>query len=351
MPIKHAETLPASFYSNPVFWEKTLEHGFFNNWQFIGRARDLLQENNLYPFYIVQEPILLTRTDDGAIHCVSNVCTHRGFVMINEPVSLPKITCAYHGRRFGLDGQFEYMPEFEQAADFPRQCDNLTQLPLKEWHGFLFTSVLNQPDLDRALAFMDERIGFLPVSDYKFSKKYSKTHTVNAHWALYCDNYLEGFHIPFVHEDLNAVLDYGNYETLCDGNVVLQTGYGKEGEPCFDLPDGHIDFGKTVSAYYFWLYPNMMFNFYPWGVSVNVVRPVTKDLTKVDFITYIGDMESYITNNAFEATDKVEDEDEIVVEQVNIGVKSKLYKTGRFSPRREKGVYHFHSILKNIITG
>jgi choline monooxygenase len=43
--------------------------------------------------------------------------------------------------------------------------------------------------------------------------------------------------------------------------------------------------------------------------------------------------------------DKVEREDEFVVENVQKGVNSSFYKAGRFSPKREKGVHHFHSLL------
>ena len=50
---------------------------------------------------------------------------------------------------------------------------------------------------------MQERIGFLPLEDFKLNETISKDYLINCNWALYCDNYLEGFHIPFVHPDLN----------------------------------------------------------------------------------------------------------------------------------------------------
>ena len=56
----------------------------------------------------------------------------------------------------------------------------------------------------------------------------TKEYLVNAHWALYCDNYLEGFHIPFVHNDLNAQLDYGNYTSELYEDMALQIGYASE---------------------------------------------------------------------------------------------------------------------------
>ncbi len=51
----------------------------------------------------------------------------------------------------------------------------------------------------------------------------------------------------------------------------------------FDLPEGHVDYGKNVAAYYYWVFPNMMFNFYPWGLSINIVKPIDLNRTKVSF--------------------------------------------------------------------
>ena len=44
---------------------------------------------------------------------------------------------------------------------------------------------------------------------------------------LYCDNYLEGFHIPFIHNDLNEALDFNNYDVELFKYSNLQIGIGK----------------------------------------------------------------------------------------------------------------------------
>ena len=61
----------------------------------------------------------------------------------------------------------------------------------------------------------------------------------------------------------------------------LQLGIGKDNRDCFDLPEISVDFGKNIAAYYFWLLPNMMFNFYPWGLSINIVIPISAEKTKI----------------------------------------------------------------------
>ncbi|TMB38966.1 MAG: aromatic ring-hydroxylating dioxygenase subunit alpha, partial [Deltaproteobacteria bacterium] len=46
--------------------------------------------------------------------------------------------------------------------------------------------------------------------------------------------------------------------------------------------------------------------------------------------------------------DRVEHEDEEIVEQVQRGVRSRLYDRGRYSPAREAGVHHFHRLLTRL---
>jgi choline monooxygenase len=91
-----------------------------------------------------------------------------------------------------------------------------------------------------------------------------------------------------------------------------------------------------------------MLNYYPWGLSINIIRPLAKDLTKVSFITYVCDP-SKLDKGAGSGLDRVEREDEAIVEMVQKGVQSSFYNRGRYSPKREKGVHHFHRLLTGFI--
>ena len=195
---------------------------------------------------------------------------------------------------------------------------------------------------------MMERVGWLPLDRLVHRPELSKDYLVQAHWALYCENYLEGFHIPFVHAGLNTVIDYGNYTTELFAYSNLQLGIAKDGEEAFDLPVESPDYGKNVAAYYFWVFPNMMFNFYPWGLSVNIVQPVSPSHTKVSFLSYVWKPEKRDVG-AGSGLDKVEMEDEEIVENVQRGIRSRFYDHGRYSVTREQGTHHFHRLLAEFM--
>jgi choline monooxygenase len=306
----------------------------------------------VYPFTLLEgsldEPLLLTRDFKDQVHCLSNVCTHRGNIVVESEGVERGLRCRYHGRRFALDGRFEAMPEFEEAANFPGDADHLPHVPFGIWEKFLFASLNPEIPFDALIEEMRARIGWLPIGAAVLDPTRSRDYLVQANWALYCDNYLEGFHIPFVHAGLAGALDYGSYRSEIFPFANLQVGIAAAGEDALSPPPGSPDHGQRIAAYYFWLFPNTMFNVYPWGISINVVRPLAVDRTKVSFLTYVWDP-SRLDRGAGAGLDRVEREDEVIVENVQRGVRGRLYERGRYSPKREAGVHHFHRLLATAL--
>ncbi len=348
--IRRAATLPADFYRSAEVFEKCRERVFARSWQMVVGAEEFVRlPGDAMPFsfmeHFIEEPLLLLRDEADQWHCLSNVCTHRGNILVQHPQRLTRgIVCGYHGRRFHLDGRFAAMPQTDGMENFPCPQDNLTKLPLRQWRQFIFTSLDPVIPFEEWIGAMERKVGFLPVEHFRFDPARSRDYLVRAHWALYCDNYLEGFHIPFVHKGLAATLDWDAYRTELIPWGSCQVGIGRGGEEVFDLPPDHEDATQAVAAYYFWLFPNIMFNFYPWGLSLNIVRPQQPGLTKVSFCAYVWRPEKLGTGAGADL-DLVEREDEAVVEQVQRGVQSRFYHTGRFAPRHEQGVHHFHRLL------
>jgi len=301
--IKYAETIDKAFYTDPYWYEQSKEKIFAKSWHLVGDERSMnLKANSYYPFNLLDkylnEPLVLTCNEREEIKCLSNVCTHRGFLLNQHPGESKRMTCQYHGRQFDLDGQMKHMPEFKEAENFPRPCDHLHQVPLDKWQQFYFTSLDPAFPWSKVQEVIDSKVGFLPIDQFRFAPEYTKEYFVKANWAVYCDNYLEGFHIPFVHADLNAMIDYGEYTTEIYDYCNVQIAYADESSEYFELPKGHPEYGKKVTAYYFWVFPNMMLNFYKYGLQINVVKPIAPDRCKVSFLFYLYDEEHFKSMDA-----------------------------------------------------
>ena len=355
LDIRRAQTLPSWVYGDADVYRAAVERVFRPSWQFVGTAERVKVPGQASPFTLlegcVDEPLVLTRDRDDRLHCFSNVCTHRGaLVCEGEAVMAQHLRCRYHGRRFGLDGTFVSMPEFEGVEGFPSPRDDLPKVATGAWEKLLFVSLAPAVPLRAVLGPVRQRCEFLPLAQAALDPARSRDYLVNANWALYVDNYLEGFHIPYVHAGLADAIDYGSYRTELFPWCSLQLAVAADGEEAFSPPIGSPDHGVRVAAFYWWLFPNTMLNLYPWGLSVNVVRPLAVDRTRVSFLSYVWD-ESKLDRGAGAGLDRVEREDEAVIESVQRGVRSRLYERGRYSPAREQGVHHFHRLLAGALNG
>lgn len=349
--ISRAATLPSRFYRDIGLFEAAKDKIWARAWHFAGDEAVCPHPGYVFPFTllpgVLDEPLLLSRTREDRWHALSNVCTHRGKILVEAPGPARQLSCGYHGRCFRLDGAFKSMPGFEGAANFPSPADDLPPVSHEQWLGMNWVSLSPYAPFSEITAPIAERVGFLPLQELELMEDGVVDYQVEAHWALYCDNYLEGFHVPFVHPALNEALDFGAYDYETFGYCSLQIGIAREGEPVFDLPEGHPDAGRAVYAYYFFLFPNLMFNFYPWGLSLNLVEPQASGRTKVRFRAYRFRGTPYRRED--NSIDQTELEDEAVVESVQQGIQARLYGAGRFSPQMERCVHHFHRLVADFM--
>lgn len=353
--IERASTPPSRLYHDPGVYALQQERIFARAWQLLPGAERVRAPGHVLPQTLLpgclDEPVVVTRDQQGTLHCLSNVCTHRGAIVVEGEGHVNTLRCRYHGRRFALDGSFQHMPEFDGVEGFPAPSDSLPRLPLAGWGPLTFAALDPAVRFDEWIAPVQRRVGWLPLDEHRFDAGTSRDYLIDCNWALYVENYLEEFHIPFVHgTSLAGALDYESYRTENYEWGSLQLGVAKGAEPAFRPPAGHPDEGERIAAWYFWLFPNLMLNFYPWGLSLNLVQPLGPARTRVAFMSYVYDA---ALRGAGAGADlhRVEMEDEEIVESVQRGLRSRLYDRGRYSPRRETGTHHFHRLLERNLTG
>ena len=252
-----------------------------------------------------------------------------------------KLRYPYHGRTYNLDGTSNSMSGFENVENFPTEKDNLQSIPILKWKQFIFVSLNPAINISPVLKDVEMRLPLFPFEQLTHDENNLANWEIDTHWALYCENYLEGFHVPFIHKDLAKDIDMGTYETQLLENGVLQIA---EGENEIEILKDPGNPSRNIYGLYYWIFPNIMLNFYSWGVSVNIIEPISPEKTKVRFLSYfLASIKQPI--DGCSSLDTVELEDQTVVQSVQTGIKSRFYKRGRYSPEHEKGVHHFHRLL------
>ena len=283
--IAQAETLPGWFYRSPEVLSAVRERVFARAHHLYAVASP--SDPAVIPLELLPgllgEPLVETRR--GERRCLlSNVCTHRGALLVTEPHYRGTIRCPYHGRVFQLDGRLQRAPEFEAALDFPRESDHLRQVERNAWGPLCFASLDPARPFQQWFEPLRELFGFF---EFEGCETRLREYEIEASWMLYCDNYLEGFHIPFVHPALAKEVEWGSYETELFANGSLQIALAREGAAALDLPAGHAHHGKRVAALYAFLFPSTIVNAYPWGLSINVLEPRDVERTVVRYITVV----------------------------------------------------------------
>lgn len=345
---------PPSWYADEGVYARALERVFASSWQWIGPADQVRAAGEQRPFTLLpgslDEPLVLVH-DGERRRVLSNVCTHRCMQVVLEACTAKGLRCSYHGRRFDLEGRFVASPGFEGAEDFPSHDEDLPALEVGAFAGQLFTAIAPERTFDEVVAPVAQRLGHLGLERAVHLPERDRDFEFDAPWSAYVENYLDGLHIPYVHAGLNAAIEWDRYDyELFDGGA-WQLADAKAGEPAFEVPDGHPDAGRRIAAWYAMVFPNLMINAYPWGVSINLVRPLGPRRTSVRFASFALDP-SRLTAGAGGDLDRVEREDEDAVVRVARGQRSRLARQGRYAPRHERALRHFHAwMAERVSTG
>jgi choline monooxygenase len=108
-------------------------------------------------------------------------------------------------------------------------------------------------------------------------------------------------------------------------------------------------------ALYWWLFPNFMVNLYQNVMDTNLVLPLGPDRCRVIFDFYFADTEGEqaagFIRESIAVAHRIQEEDIGICEEVQRGLRSRSFDTGRFSVKREAAGYHFHQLLARRLAG
>ena len=341
-PLDHATALPAAYYTDAAMPALERRVIFDRGWQLVAHVCQLRDAGDHVVADLAGLPVLAVRGADNAIRVFHNVCRHRaGPIAQCDGLSAKSLRCRYHGWTYGLDGQLKSAPEMGAAPDFDVREIRLPQLQVRVWQGLVFAAVgADVVDFDALVEGIDTRIG-----DQRGLESYGHHHRVGydlaCNWKVYVDNYLEGYHVPHVHPELNRMLDYRSYVTETTLWHSLQWSTLESSPGLYGNGD----------ALYYWLWPNTMLNILPGRLQTNRVVPLAVDRCRIEFDFYYPLNESGEARARREAdltfSDLVQQEDLGICMDVQRGLTSGSYVAGRLNPLRESAVHHFQELLRS----
>lgn len=344
-PLAQASTIPAAWYVDTRIADLERQSVFSKTWQLVARTEQVTTPGQFVATTVAGEPIVVVRGNDGVLRGFYNVCRHHAAAVVTQPCGQASLLrCPYHGWNYGLDGSLKGMPEFEGVENFDRAKNGLVPLRVETWECFVFINLdPNAISLVEFLGGLVKRVDPLAISKLHYFDR--RTYNINCNWKVYVDNFLDGgYHVPHLHKGLNSVLDYKQYTIENEDRYCLQSSPMVASDE--DAATGAARKGDR--AWYFWQYPNLMINCYDGYMDTNLVIPVDVDHCTVIFEFYfrdVGEASRDYNEQSVNVGNRVQEEDLGICEDVQRGLKSRAYRAGRLSVRREAGEQLFHRLL------
>jgi choline monooxygenase len=344
-PLSQASTIPAVWYIDPRIAELERLSVFSKSWQLVARLDQLKKPGEFVSTTVAGEPVVVVRGADGVLRAFYNVCRHHAAAVVAQPCGQAShLHCPYHGWNYGLDGSLKGMPEFEGVENFDRAQNGLVPIRVETWEGFVFINLDNEAvSLKEVLGGLVERVAPLGISKLHYFDR--RTYDLHCNWKVYVDNYLDGgYHVPHLHKGLSSVLDYKQYTIENEDHYCLQSSPMVASDE--DAATGAARRGDR--AWYFWQHPNLMINCYAGYMDTNLVIPIDVDHCRVIFDFYFSDISDAAreyNEQSVSVGNRVQEEDLGICEDVQRGLKSRAYRAGRLSVRREAGEQLFHRLL------
>jgi choline monooxygenase len=342
-PLERARTIPSAWYHDTEVYETERRAVFGGSWQVAGRADQVAEPGTFFTAELAGEPVLVLRDDQGVLRAFYNVCRHRAARVAYEAEGrASRLRCRYHGWTYDLTGRLRGTPEFDGVADFRREDNGLVPVAVAAWGPLVFVHLgEDRPPLDEFLAPLPERTRGLGLEGLRFVER--REYRLACNWKVFVDNYLDGgYHVNTVHPGLAGILDYSQYRTEIAGQTSVQISPLRPAEG-----DGVGKVRTGDAAYYWWVFPNFMMNLYQGVMDTNLVLPLGPAECRVVFDFYFAPAagaESFVAESIAVAH-QIQLEDVGICEEVQRGLASRSFDTGRFSVRREAAGYHFHRLL------
>jgi choline monooxygenase len=342
-PLDRASTIPAGWYIDPRIAARERSTVWSRTWQLVGRAAQVAQPGEFITAEVAGEPVLVVRGNDGALRGFFNVCRHHAAAVMTAPCGrVDRLRCPYHGWTYDLAGQLRGVPEFDGVAEFDRKTQGLVPLEVASWEGLVFVHLDPDPiPLTDWLGPVVDPIAALGLGALTYYER--REYTLGCNWKVFVDNYLDGgYHVPHLHHALDSVLSYTDYTIENFERACLQS------SPIDSAgADPALAEVRKGRALYYWIYPNLMLNYYEGHFDTNLVIPLGVDRTKVVFEFWFDDAPERRAANhhSIAVAEQIQHEDVAICESVQRGLGSRAYRAGRLSLRREAGENLFHKLL------
>ena len=373
-PIEVANGLPNECYTSDDYLAYERDRIFSNKWTVVGVGSSLPNPGDAIPYNLLGIPIIIIRDKDLKIRVFHNVCSHRGYKLLDKACTLKNvIRCPYHSWSYDFEGNLIATPHIgglniHKAKKFKKDKNNLKEIRTKVWMDIIFINInSNEIDFEDYVKPLEERWSkFINNDEHKLlslSKDYGYfSLEVKSNWKFAIENYCESYHLPTIHPELNKVSNINDHYHIQglpnrfagQGTLVYNPRF-KNNEKLPTFPSWSKE--KEEHAEYVALFPNVMLGIHKDHYYAYWLEPISHDFTIEHMeIYYVGEEAALskkyksLRKQNFEQWHSIQSEDLNIIEGMQEGRNSPAYNGGNFSPVLDNPTHHFNKWIATSLT-
>ena len=380
-PVERAATLIPDAYTSPEFFALEQQKVFTTSWIAVGCTSEIDETGSCIVADVAGRSVIVTRDHHGRLRAFHNVCRHRATKLLEAGQRHVgrhnRIRCPYHGWAYGLDGACLGTPLFE-CSDVPvghegvfdtsgthgfdRADHGLLPVNVDCWGFLVFVTLHPDPvPLARQLGDLPQRFAGYRLEQWAPQRR--RSYDVTANYKLIGENFMEYYHLPWVHPELVKVsrLSHhhrwqgpGMYTGMCTTPISPSTDAGGwDGLP----PLRTLGEQDATSGRFVWLFPNTAIVVLPNHAFVLFNRP-TGPASTVEHAVILAHPDSLTQPDTDEVLDRLEAfwdlvnrQDLDIVQRVQEGVSNPAYRGGRMCYRFEEPLHRFQNMIIDRMVG
>lgn len=363
-PIAKATGLPNAQYTTEESFVQDRDHVIAPAWAALAFVDELPEPGYVLPVDFMGLPLVLVRDKDNTVRVFHNVCSHRGTRLAQSACqSAGTIRCPYHSWTYALTGDLIGTPHIggygvHEHPSFEKSLHGLREVRSHCWLGTVFVNLSGdaapfEHAIDPIKKSWQQYLSvetFDQLSELPSAGEINLQ--VNSNWKLAVENFLEAYHLPTIHPELNRVSPLREHEYLppfANGAGQRSLSYQRaevNGKTLPGLSEWPAD--KINVSEYPVLYPNTFLGIHADHVFILFLRPLAHNKTAEHARLFYpadqnkSDLLRPVNDAVLAGWADVFQEDVDAVESCQIGRASPAYTGGAFSPAMDEPTLHFH---------
>ena len=251
--------LPAVAYRDERWLAAEKHRIWHGDWVFVATVDALGVPGDQLPLLVGDTPVILLRRQTGELAAVSNLCAHRGTLLVDRPGNSERIQCPYHAWTYDDSGQLLAVP-YAPIGGFDKAAHCLPTYRVATWHGLVFVSL--DPDvepLSQRFADIEGHVQASGIDAFEHQSSAQSTQEWHCNWKVATCNAMESYHLFKVHpqtlEPYSPTKDAYYITGSARATVTGGSGRGHDDYLLISLPPGFVGVLSRESFVWFSVHP------------------------------------------------------------------------------------------------